>query len=155
MYFYKLNGKTLISIFEKKDLNRITEEEAKNDKDIIYLLKDLNPKASRMSFAVAHPSLVFNKDEGLDLLRLSSSDSYELPQWLLNKIKEGHVTAINTNYKDWQETLNVSLPSKWRINIAGLGDVGGTLLIGLRLLGADCIEEIGIYDHDINKLKRW
>ncbi len=36
-----------------------------------------------------------------------------------------------------------------------MGDVGGTLITGLRLLGEDCIDEIGIYDKDINKINRW
>ncbi|MDO4394248.1 MAG: lactate dehydrogenase [Bacillota bacterium] len=33
-----------------------------------------------------------------------------------------------------------------RINILALGDVGGTVLLGLRLLGGDVVESIGIYD---------
>jgi len=155
MYFYKLDGNTLISMFNYDELTSITEQEAAHDNGIIYLLKQLDPMESRKSFSVSHPSLVFNKSEGLHLLKLNSEISSELPKWLLDKIEHGQVTAINTAYKDWQKSLNSSLPSKWRINIAGLGDVGGTLLIGLRLLGGDCIEEIGIYDRDLNKLKRW
>lgn len=155
MYFYRLNDKTLFSMYEYENLDKITEQEACKDNKIIYALKNLDPKISRRSFAVNHPSLLFIENEGLNLLNLNSSSSYKLPKWLLTKINNGEVTAINTNYKDWQKALNTSLPSKWRINIAGLGDVGGTLLMGLRLLGADCIEEIGIYDRDFNKLKRW
>ncbi|QOX63322.1 lactate dehydrogenase [Anoxybacterium hadale] len=34
---------------------------------------------------------------------------------------------------------------KYRINLVGLGDVGGTLLTGLKLLGSDVISQIGIY----------
>ncbi len=155
MYFYRLNDKTLFSMAEYKNLDKTTEQEASRDNKIIYALKNLDPKISRRSFAVNHPSLLFIENEGLNLLTLNSSSSYKLPKWLLTKINNGQVTAINTNYKDWQKVLNTSLPSKWRINIAGLGDVGGTLLMGLRLLGADCIEEIGIYDRDFDKLKRW
>ena len=40
----------------------------------------------------------------------------------------------------------VNLGGKNRINIIALGDVGATMLIGLRLLGADVISEIGICD---------
>lgn len=36
--------------------------------------------------------------------------------------------------------------SRHRVNILALGDVGTTMLIGLRLLGADVISEIGICD---------
>ncbi len=44
---------------------------------------------------------------------------------------------------------------KVKITLAGLGDVGGTALIGLALLGGDVIESIGIYDLSQNKCQRW
>ena len=44
---------------------------------------------------------------------------------------------------------------KYRVNVLGLGDVGGIMLIGLRLLGSDIISEIGIYDLDEKKVKRY
>lgn len=37
--------------------------------------------------------------------------------------------------------------AKKRVNIVGLGDVGGTLLTGLKLLGGDVISSIGIYNN--------
>jgi hypothetical protein len=37
----------------------------------------------------------------------------------------------------------------------GLGDVGGTLVTGLRMLGGDYISSIGIFDLDNNKVSRW
>lgn len=155
MYYYKLNDKTLISIFQYDNLMSITEEEASKDAGTIYLLKRLDPKTSRKSFSVTHPSLVFTENEDLGLIKSNNSSWPQLPQWLLRKIEDKQVTAVNTLYENWQKVLNRPLPKKWRIHIAGLGDVGGTLLIGLRLLGADIIEEIGIYDRDVNKLKRW
>lgn len=44
---------------------------------------------------------------------------------------------------------------KIRINIAGLGSVGSTLLMGLALLGRDDIERIGIYDLNKELCQRW
>jgi len=44
---------------------------------------------------------------------------------------------------------------KKRVNLLALGDVGGTVLIGLKLLGADSIESIGICDLNENVLKRY
>ena len=41
-----------------------------------------------------------------------------------------------------------------RVNIAALGDVGRTLLTGLRLLGGDVIDSIGICDLNRNNLER-
>lgn len=48
---------------------------------------------------------------------------------------------------------NRTTPEKpYTLSILGLGDVGGTLLIGLRLLGKDILKEIKIFD--LNALKR-
>lgn len=44
---------------------------------------------------------------------------------------------------------------KNRVNILALGDVGGTVLTGLKLLGGETIEEIGIYDLDPKVLIRY
>ncbi|MDO4545518.1 MAG: lactate dehydrogenase [Bacillota bacterium] len=42
-----------------------------------------------------------------------------------------------------------------RVNLLALGDVGGTVLLGLRLLGADVIGSIGIYDLNEKLLSRY
>lgn len=41
------------------------------------------------------------------------------------------------------------------VSIAGLGDVGGTLLMGLRLLGGGTLEAIRIYDPSPEKMRRY
>jgi len=41
------------------------------------------------------------------------------------------------------------------LSILGLGDVGGTLLIGLRLLGKDILREIRIFDLNLSKRRRY
>ena len=41
------------------------------------------------------------------------------------------------------------------LSIMGLGDVGGTLLMGLRLLGRDILKEIRIFDLDEKKRRRY
>lgn len=46
-------------------------------------------------------------------------------------------------------------PKGFRVVLCGLGDVGGTLLTGLRLLGDETISEILIYDRSESKLQRW
>ncbi|MDD6213022.1 MAG: lactate dehydrogenase [Clostridiales bacterium] len=45
--------------------------------------------------------------------------------------------------------------SKKRVHLFALGDVGGMLLTGLRLLGRDVISEIGIYDIREGVPERW
>ena len=48
----------------------------------------------------------------------------------------------------------VRLHEKNKVNIIALGDVGTTMLTGLRLLGSDLILEIGIIDLNRNNLER-
>ena len=48
----------------------------------------------------------------------------------------------------------VKLKEKNRVNLLALGDVGTTVLIGLRLLGADVISIIGICDIDESNMVR-
>jgi hypothetical protein len=155
MYYYKLNNKTIVSQIRYDDFLEISEVEASNDDDIIYALTQMEPGKSRRSFCISNPSLFFLKEEGLDLIINSEEQYINLPDWLLTKIKTGKVFAVNTCYKDWKDTLEIKYPSKWRVHITGLGDVGSTLAIGLRLLGADCISSIGLYDRSPERIKRW
>ncbi|HZK41081.1 MAG TPA: lactate dehydrogenase [Atribacterota bacterium] len=155
MFFYKLKGKVLISQSEYNELNRISESEAEENKEIIYALNRTNPLKSRRNFCISDPSLIFLKEEDLHLLQKSKKIDYDLPQWLNQRIKEKRASSLNTEYPDWQEVLNYEFPSQWKVNIVGLGDVGGVLLTGLRLLGGRYIESIGIYDKNINAIKKW
>ncbi|MDO9555521.1 MAG: lactate dehydrogenase [Atribacterota bacterium] len=155
MFFYKLKNKILISQSGYNKLNRISESEAKESKKIIYILNQASPLKSRRSFCISDPSLIFLKEEGIHLLQKSKKINSNLPLWLKERIKEKRVSSLNTEYPDWQEVLNYKFPSRWKVNIVGLGDVGGVLLTGLRLLGGRYIESIGIYDRNISSIKRW
>lgn len=42
-----------------------------------------------------------------------------------------------------------------RVNLLALGDVGGTVLMGLRLLGGEAVRQIGIYDLDPAIMRRY
>ena len=58
-------------------------------------------------------------------------------------------------YPNWQDVLSYNEPTKWGINVVGLGDVGGTLLTGLKLLGVENVNSLGLYDKDSNRIKRY
>lgn len=76
----------------------------------------------------------------------------------MRNIKELFDTQVITQEYDGYFCVNqgdVSFPEKIRINIAAIGDVGGTLLLGLRLLGGECIDSIGIFDLNENVLRRY
>ena len=69
------------------------------------------------------------------------------------------VPCYNTAYgtvEELQERMKAMHPQgKRRVHILALGDVGATVLLGLRLMGGDCIEAIGICDINENVLKRY
>lgn len=154
MYYYTLKNKLLISALKYPHLKEVSEDILKAYEDTIYILHELDPKNSRRSFCVSDPSLAFLKEEGINLLKKQETAPI-LPPWLISKINEKKVTAINTSYPNWQTVLDYNFPKRWKIHVAGMGDVGGTLVTGLRLLGEDNIDQIGIYDKNQNNMKRW
>lgn len=154
MYYYKHKDKLLFSKNIYNDLEQTTEQEVVNTDTAVYYLLDLDPQKSKRSFCISTPSLLDLKEETLELLQLQTSVE-EQTDWIYKKASEGKIKAINTSYPDWQQSLDDKLPNKWRINLVGLGDVGSTLLIGLKLLGENNINQIGIYDIDASKVVRW
>jgi hypothetical protein len=64
--------------------------------------------------------------------------------------------AVNFDHPRWRE-LAQRRPKegKWRVHILALGDVGSTILTGLKLLGGQEISAIGICDLDANACRRW
>jgi len=58
-------------------------------------------------------------------------------------------TLLTGKGEDW------FLKDKKRVHLLALGDVGGTLLLGLRLLGGDCLSQIGIYDIRPDECRRF
>ena len=155
MFYYKHFNKTLLSWERYDQLKEISEEDAAADNGRLFALRNGSPGYTRRSFSVSQPDLIFAATEDLGMLLLSPGLDSKLPAFLLHAVQSNKVTAVNTEYPTWEDVLLNSPPEKWRINVVGLGDVGGTLVSGLRLLGGDCISHIGIYDLDLNKVKRW
>lgn len=152
-YFYKYKDKVLFSQKKYNDLHPIDKFQPKKYQGILYYLVDSDPKSNRRSFIISDPSLLFIENEDWSLLK-QDNKKYNIPQWLEDKIYSLNVISLNTNYPSWQDMLNPINNKKWRINLVGLGDVGTTLLIGLRLLGGEDILSLGIYGRSPNKVDR-
>ena len=130
--YYKLNNNYFLSYLDYDNMTKITEQEIQNKEGTIYFLNQLSPLNSRRSFSVSDPSLLFLKEEGLNLLKLSKGNYISnIPSWILDKIENNELTSINTNYPDWMNVLEKTSNKKWRVNLIALGDVGSNVLIGL------------------------
>lgn len=154
MFCYRVRNKICISQYKYNELEEIPMENA-IESDALYILNRKEPSKSKLSFSVTDSELAFIENEGINILDKGNNGKEILEQWLLEKINSRKVTSINTEYPLWKERLEHFYPRKWRVHLLGLGDVGGTLITGLRLLGGDCISEIGIYDRKDSKVKRW
>lgn len=155
MFYYICQNQVCFSQKEYTDLPRIDESQAKKKDGLLYAFLELNPEKSRRSFCLSEASLLLLQNEGLNLLQKRREPGLVLPDWLLQKTNDRKVMAINRSYPNWKNAFSIKHPYKWRVHIAGLGDVGGTLLMGLRLLGGSCIDHIGIFDRSREKMLRW
>lgn len=92
--------------------------------------------------------------ETVALLRQSKSEPVtELEQF----VAQHGATVLNTAFSRAYDVLQATAQPKtgaFRVNLVGLGDVGGTVLTGLKLLGKE-IAQIGIYDPNQAQCQRY
>jgi hypothetical protein len=156
MFYYMFNNNLIITnkTVERDDFVPTDEELSKNYTGKIFALTSINCETSRRSFIVSNENLLFIEKEDLSMLKPSDKSNNPLPTWLEHAIKEKRVISLNANYPNFLDIITQTHPKKWRINVVGLGDVGSTLLTGLRLLGHDVLSSLGIYDKDSKKIDR-
>ncbi|MGO1369210.1 lactate/malate family dehydrogenase [Senegalia sp. (in: firmicutes)] len=153
MYLYKLDENIYGFSYEKYNFKEASEIDLINSDKIYYLFKD-NPLKSRRSYIISSPSLLSLKKEDINILN-QKKENLHISLWLKEKINAKKVIALNLNFPTWKEVLYQKEIKKWNINILALGDIGTTLLTGLKLLGGNEISHIGIYDRTLKKQKRW
>ena len=150
MNYYRYEGHTLCA-WEALPYERIGA--LPGEGEIIFLFAR-EMLAGRESFPVTDAALLTEK-EGVETLD-ASAPGPAIPAELEEAIRTGRVRAVNRLHPRWQELLSPpSRRRKNRVNLLGLGDVGSTLLQGLRLLGGDIIASIGICDLRENVPQRW
>jgi len=111
------------------------------------------PGAGRDTFPVTAPSLL-TAEEGVSIL--VTAEEPEVDPALAAAIAAGRVRAVNLAHPRYEELLSpLRRRERVRVNLLALGDVGSTLLMGLRLLGGDVIDSIGICDVRENVPQRW
>ena len=150
-YYYEKDGKILAS--DRSDLP-YTPGTPRAGEPIYYLVEG-DPILGRGSFKVNAPGQLL-APHSLEVLDASRLPQLELDAPLASALEAGQLTAVNTARLGWESILT-STPNtgKKRVHILAIGDVGSTLLTGLKLLGGDVISTIGICDLSDQITARW
>lgn len=158
MNYYKHNENIILTELNLENhFKTIDKKSVLNHNGYAFYVGEKGLRTSRSSFVVNFPWEISHK-ENLYLLDKNygaNCNLSEFPSEFLAFIKNKKIFYVNAKNPNWLTNINHCFPQKWKVHIVGLGDVGGTLITGLRLLGGDCISSIGIYDKDKNKVKRW
>lgn len=150
-YYYEKDEKILAS--ERGDLPWPKAEPAPGA-PIFYLVEG-DPVLGRGSFKVNCPGQL-RAPHGLEVLDTSRLPDFPLDAPLSAALEAGRLTAVNTGRTGWERALSRRAGTgKKRVNILAIGDVGSTLLTGLKLLGGDVISSIGICDLSHQITARW
>ncbi len=151
MYYYRCRGACLVSPFPRAELG---PETAPLPGERLFAPVPGDPVLGRGTFTATHPRQLLNPP-GLEVLDASRLPAVDDPA-LEAAVAEGRVTAVNTGRPGWEEALSWSPKTgKKRVNLLAIGDVGSTLLTGLKLLGGDVISSIGICDLSDQITARW
>ena len=152
MFYYEYQGAALASFEPHPEWTAL---ESPVTEGALYVAIHGDAKLGRGSFKVTHPGQLA-APHGLEVLDASRLTSVELDEAATAAMREGRLTAVNVDRAGWEKVLT-SKPKtgKKRVNILAIGDVGSTMLIGLKLLGGDVIESIGICDLSDQITARW
>jgi hypothetical protein len=129
-------------------------EEAAASGERKFLVKHLDPwEKARWTPTDAGEVLDPGTLEGQVMRTTRELSDERLQGWLTS----GELGLLNSGSPFFRQALDSNLygKKKFRVTLLGLGDVGGTLATGLRLLGGDVIEELRLYDRDENRMLRW
>ena len=153
MYYYHHNGAVLAS-FEPQTAFGPEISAPAADAHIFFLVHG-DPMLGRGHFKVTHPGQLVNP-HGLENMDASRLPAPEVDEVISAAIAEGRLSAVNMDRANWEEVLSWNPGTKKkRVNMLAIGDVGSTLLTGLKLLGGDVIESIGICDLSEQITARW
>ncbi|MBQ3510081.1 MAG: lactate dehydrogenase [Peptococcaceae bacterium] len=159
MFYYRIENHVVCSRIELASFDKISEQEAEQANHLIYVSNRTGN--GKHKYRINHRGYLADAAEGLwclDRNQLNAlADSMEpVPEWLADKADAGNLTGICADIEQIEKILSLKTDSeKKTVHILAMGDVGGTLLIGMALMGGDCVKEIGIYDFNENLCHRW
>lgn len=163
MYYYRVHGTVCASLQPRE----LPPTEAAEQAQVSAFLFERPLEQSRAHFQVTSPMLLYQTQEDAGWLSSQVLEAQAAPllqrygapdEALCAAIASGRLRAVNVRHPRWQELLTASTPlcgGRKRVHVLALGDVGSHILIGLRLLGSDVIERIGICDLNAQVAARW
>ena len=113
----------------------------------LVLLREDRSEAARGLYAIARPEEL-GETAGPECLLPCTARAPELPQALRTCIEAHGAAVLDPAYRNAFPVLEAQLRRKksgLHVTLVGLGDVGGTVLTGLKLLGEE-LAEIAVYD---------
>ena len=120
----------------------------------ITFLVEGDPILGRDRFKVTHAGQLLTPHD-LTVLDGSRLQNVALDAPLAGALAAGTLSAVNISRPNWERALAPHKVGKKRVNILAIGDVGSTLLMGLKLMGGDVISSIGICDLSAQITDRW
>ena len=152
MYYYDHSGHALVSLSPLSGFGPAVPPVTEGH---LFAPVAGDPVLGRGSFKVNCPGQL-SAPHGLEVLDASRLPQVEVDGACSAAIQEGRLTAVNMNRPGWEGLLDTQpSPKKKRVNVLAIGDVGSTLLMGLKLLGGDVIDSIGICDLSDQITARW
>ena len=152
MYYYNYNGHALVSLSPLSGFGPAVPPVTEGR---LFAPVAGDPALGRGSFRVSCPGQLA-APHGLEALDASRLPRTEVDEACAAAIQEGRLTAVNMSRPGWEALLDLQPSSrKKRVNVLAIGDVGSTLLMGLKLLGGDVIDSIGICDLSDQITARW
>jgi len=159
IYYYRLHKKI---VFSTKKIEWLQEIEPKKifsyENKYIYFLQSGDWKKINPLVTLISPAQISTKKKEINILQkpVEGEAGFDIfPEWIQEKINKREVGLCCNNYPRWRDRLEWKQPEQWKISLVGLGNVGGTLLTALRLLGGEKISRIGIFDTNEKAVLRW
>ena len=154
MNYYRVGDALAASLLADLPLER-----AEAGRTPALFLLDRDPALCRAAFRPTDARQLAAEAEGVALLdpRRIAVPAPELPPEVSGALARGALTAVNVRHPRWREAASFCAPKpgKKRVHLLAVGDVGGTLLTGLKLLGGDCLSAVGICDLNDKTVARW
>ena len=156
MYYYRYHDQLFASLLPNLPLEAAEMPAAQVP---VVFLVSRDPQHSLAAYCVSSSRQLTAAEEDVTWLDPNRM-SVEIPtlsRRIQRRISTRTLRAVNIQHPKWQSILEPpgTHAAKCRVNLLAVGDVGGTLLTALKLLGRDCIEHIGICDLSEHTVARW